>query len=363
MEYRPLGRTGFQTSVIGMGCAMLGNFGMAHGVALVERELALGANYFDTARMYGDSEIKLGVALQGVRERVFLSTKTAARDREDAWREVHESLERLRTDHVDNIHLHALASLPDVEARLGEGGALAALIRAREQGLTRYIGCTAHRWDVLMAALHRFRFDLVLVPMNLVERGPLEALIPYCREHGVGVTVMKPVATGLLPGRLALRWLRTQPIDVAVPGVSTLAEVEENLSAGEGEATLSPEEERQVESLRAAWDRRRCRLCAECLPCPVGIPIDMHLGTDMMYDHYRSMGPEGFRAHSWGRAGIEGDLRYRRERVAAIEACTRCGECTRRCPYGLPVMEMILAMLPGMRDMLAYEEEWLGQND
>jgi hypothetical protein len=362
MEHRPLGRTGWQTSAIGMGCAMLGNFGMDHGVALVRRELELGANYFDTARMYGDSEVKLGVALQGARQRVFLSTKTAEPTREGAWRQIHESLERLQTDHLDNIHLHALSSLGDVAQRLGAGGALEALSQAREQGLTRHIGCTAHRWDVLLEALRRFPFDLILAPLNIVERGPLEALIPYCREHGVGVTVMKPVATGLLPGRLALKWLRTQPIDVAVPGVSTVAEVEENLSAGEGEPTLTPQEERQVAALREEWDRRRCRMCGECLPCPVGIPIDMHLGTDMMYDHYRTMGPAGFRAHSWGRAGIEGDLAYRRQRVAAIEACTRCGDCTRRCPYALPVMEMILAMLPGMRDMLAYEEEWLASH-
>lgn len=359
MEYRPLGRTGWQVSVIGMGCAMLGNFGMEHGIRLVRRELEWGVNYFDTARNYGDSEIKLGIALKDVREQVFVSTKTNEPSQEGAWRQINESLERLGFDYVNNIHLHSLESDEDIARRLGSGGALQALLRAREEGLTQYLGCTSHRADVLLKALQRFPFDLILVPMNLVERQPLEALIPYCRAHGVGITIMKPVATGLLPARLALKWLRTQPIDVAVPGVSTLAEVDEDLAAGEGEAFLTPEEEKEVISWQEKLARVRCRICGECLPCPVGIPIHMHLGTDMMYDHYRTMGREGFRAHSWGRAGMEADLVYRKERIAAIEACTRCGACEARCPYGLPIIEMLQAMLPGMREIVAFFEAQL----
>ncbi|MBC7256083.1 MAG: aldo/keto reductase [Chloroflexi bacterium] len=356
MEYRSLGRTGWQVSVIGMGCAMLGNFGMEHGIRLVRRELEWGVNYFDTARIYGDSEIKLGIALQDVRERVFVSTKTNEPSEEGAWRQINESLERLRFDYVNNIHFHSLESEEDIARRLGPGGALKALVRAREEGLTQFIGCTSHRADILLKALQRFPFDLILVPMNLVERQPLEALIPYCRTHGVGITIMKPVATGLLPARLALKWLRTQPIDVAVPGVSTLAEVDEDLSTGEGEASLTPEEEEEVVRWQEKLAHVRCRICGECLPCPVGIPIHMHLGTDMMYDHYRSMGAEGFRAHSWGRAGMEADLAYRKARIAAIEACTRCGACEARCPYGLPIIEMLQAMLPGMREIVAFFE-------
>lgn len=360
MQYRKLGKTGLDVSIIGMGCAQLGSSSTEYGVRIVQRALDLGVNYFDTARGYRDAEIKIGIALKGQRQRAYISTKTGAKTRDEAWQQINESLERLQTDYVDNCHLHGLHLGEDLDKRLGEGGALEALIRAKEQGLVRHIGCTSHRSECLIEALKRYDFEVILVPMNLVEREPLEALIPLCQEKGVGVTIMKPVATGLLPARLALKWLANQPIASAVPGVTTIEEIEENALVGHlPDFQLAPEEEARIQQLQAYWEHRRCRICQLCMPCPQGIPVGIVLGTDVMYDHYRTMGRETFAAFSWSREAIERDLNERRQRIAQIEACDRCGVCEQKCPYGLPILEMLPATLPVMRDMVSIYERLL----
>ncbi|MBN1399808.1 MAG: aldo/keto reductase [Anaerolineae bacterium] len=359
MQTRPLGKTELQASAIGLGCAQLGSSSTPYAVQIVQRALEMGVTYLDVARGYRDAETKIGLALDGQREGVILSTKTGAKTRDDAWAHLGESLKQLRTDYVDNLHLHGLRSGDDMDQRLGPGGALEALIEARDQGVIGHIGCTSHHAATLVEALDRFPFEIILVPMNIVERDPLRELIPLCKERGVGVTIMKPVATGLLPAGLALKWLLNQPISSAVPGATTVCEVEENARVGHLDQTLSAAEMAEIEAERNYWDTRRCRICGECLPCPAEVHIPSVLGTDVMYDHYRTMGAEGFRSFSWSRAAVEGDLPGRRETIAAIEACTDCGECEPRCPHGLPIREMLRGMLPAMRDMVAIYQSFL----
>ena len=352
MQYRDLGKTGLRVSAIGLGCVQLGSSETEYAVRVVRRALELGVTYIDAARGYRDAEIKVGRALEGHRDKVVLSTKTGATIRDTAWREVHESLKRLRTDYLDNCHLHCLGPGRDIERRLGRGGALEALIQAKEQGLIRHIGCTSHHTETLIEAIHRFDFEVVLLIMNVVERAPLDRLIPLCQERGIGVTVMKPLATGLLPARLALKWLLNQPIACAVPGAATVQEVEENAMVGHGDLTLTVAEQMRVQALQEELAHVRCRMCEACLPCPENIPISEILGSDDVYNHYRTMGPDAFRAFRWSRRAIAQDLPERKRRIQVIEGCTRCGICEDRCPYGLPIMEMLQGVLPAMKDML-----------
>jgi len=208
---------------------------------------------------------------------------------------------------------------------------LEALIEARNEGIIGHIGCTAHTSRDLIAALEVFDFEVILVPMNLVERDPLAELIPLCQARGVGVTIMKPVATGLLPAPLALKWLLNQPIASAVPGATTLEELGQNAAVGCLEdIVLTPEEASTVAALREQLEHTRCRICGLCEPCPKGIPLSGTLGTDVMYDHHRTMGPKAFRAFPWSRAAIESDLETRIKTMAAMRACDHCGECEAR---------------------------------
>jgi uncharacterized protein len=353
MQYRTLGNTGLQVSAIGLGSAQLGSSCTEYAVQIVHRALELGVTFFDVARMYRDAEVKLGLGLKGQRDKAIVSTKTTAKTREDAWREINESLERLGMDYVDNCHLHGLRPGGDVDLRLGPGGALEALIEAKRQGLTRHIGATSHRSEVLVEAIRRFDFEAILVPMNIVEQEPLNELIPLCQAKGIGVTTMKPLATGLLPSRLALRWLLNQPIASAVPGATTLEELEQNALAGYGDIRLSASEQSRVGEFKQGLDQVRCRVCYACLPCGKDINIPTTLGTDVMFDHYRTMGREAFHAFPWSRSALEKDRAERRKTITAIEACDRCGDCEKKCPYGLPIVDMLQAALPTMRDMMA----------
>jgi len=357
MEYRTLGKTGLRVSAIGLGTAQLGTVDTDYAVRLVRRALELGVTYLDTARGYHDSEVKIGLALEGQRNRVVLSTKTGAKTRDEAWQQITESLERLRTDHVDNCHLHALRAGDDIETRLGPGGALEALIEAKEQGVVRHIGCSAHTSRDVIDALGRYDFEVILVPMNLVNREPLQELIPLCQKKGVGVTIMKPVATGLLPATLALKWLLNQPIAAAVPGTTTLAQLEENVLVGHRDYALTGEDRAQVAAWQGRLEHVRCRICGKCLPCPQDIMLPIVLGTEVMYDHYRTMGGEQFRTFPWSQATIEQELDRRPKLISQIQSCTRCGECEPRCPHQLPIMDMLQGVLPAMNEMAAIYQE------
>jgi len=361
MEYRKLGNTGLEVSVVGLGCAMLGSPDTSYAVRLIQRAIELGVNYMDAARAYRDAETKLGIALEGMRDRVVLSTKTGGKTRDEAWRDIETSLQELRTDHLENIHLHGIGPGEDMDIRTAPDGALTALIEAKEQGVTAHIGATSHRADTLVEALQRFPFEIILVPMNYVEQQPLEQLIPLCQERGVGVTIMKPLATGLLPAPLALKWLIGQPIHSAVPGATAIEEAEENSLLGNSGGVFDQSESAALTESKAYWDTRRCRICIDCLPCPAGINLPMDLGTDVIYDHYRTMGPEEFRTFTWSRRAMEQELPKRKRRIAQFRACTECGDCEPRCPYGLPIIEMLKQRIPGMIDMVNVFEELLAK--
>ncbi|MEM2130402.1 MAG: aldo/keto reductase, partial [Candidatus Bathyarchaeia archaeon] len=173
MQYRELGKTGFKASVIGLGGGFLGDSSKTkQPLEIVKKALEYGVNYFDTAHAYTDSETILGQGLGADRRRVFVSSKTLAKTKSEAAKHIRESLNRLKTDYIDNYFLHGLEDKRDVEKRLGSRGALYALIEARDQGLIRHIGCTSHHSELLIKALEKFDFEIVLVPMNIVEREP-----------------------------------------------------------------------------------------------------------------------------------------------------------------------------------------------
>jgi len=355
LKTRPLGSTGLDVAPIGLGAAQLGSSEYEHSKEIVFRALDLGVNYFDTARGYWDSEIKLGKALKGDRENVIVSSKTTGKTKEEAANHIDESLKRLQTDYIDNYHLHAMADMDDVNVRLG--GPLEALVEAREAGKIRHIGVTGHTdTKFLVAALNRFDFDTFLVPLNIIEREPLTELIPLAVERNIGVTVMKPVATGLLPAPLALKWLMNQDIAVAVPGATTVHEIEQNVSIGQlDDYTLTAAEEAEVAEWTTKLATERCRICTLCLPCPSDIGIPGTLGTDVLYNHYRTMGPEKFGQFPWEQSRVEDERSMREgliEKINDHAACDSCMQCEARCPYDLPIVSMLRTMVPNMQDML-----------
>ena len=203
VEYRRLGRIGHSSSVLVYGAAALGSVDQDTADASVHEALAAGINHLDVAASYGDAEERLGPLMADIRDRVFLATKTGDRDREAAWASINRSLERLRTDHVDLLQLHAIGDLDELDRALGPGGALEAAVRAKEEGLVGEIGITGHGDGAAathLEALRRFPFATVLTPLNAVlwrdpaYRDNYEALVAEVRRQDVGLMTIKTVS-------------------------------------------------------------------------------------------------------------------------------------------------------------------------
>ena len=353
MQKRRLGRTGLDVSVVGFGGTWISELSMEEAVKVVRRAFELGINYFDTAKLDGDSEEKLGAALEDVRDRCVYATKTASRTRSESLSDFKSSLRRLKTDRLDVIQLHGIDDEETLGKAVGAGGSLEMCKKARREGLVDYIGITGHKPRVLIKAIETNEFDTILVPLNVVTRQTLEELIPRAKELDVGVAVMKPLSaktsrlitclynpslsllsdepelkallgqdTALMV-RNALRFVLAQDVSVAVTGMKSIKEVEAAAQVGNEYTELTGDEE---ERFRVEFDGKQCRDCGLCLPCPQNIDIAAVLRFHTLYTTY------GLK--SWAKklySGLEIDA----------AKCTECGECEPKCAYGLPVVSLL----------------------
>ncbi|NLB94394.1 MAG: aldo/keto reductase [Armatimonadetes bacterium] len=240
MPRRRLGRTGVELSIIGLGGIVVANTEPDEARRIVVEAYERGVNYFDVAPSYGNAEERLGPALEGLRDKVFLACKTEKRDRAGAAAELRQSLQRLRTDHFDLYQLHGLRGMDDLEKAAGPGGALEAVAEARKEGLVRWIGFSAHSAEVALEAMERFSFDTILFPVNFVtwiKAGFGPQVIAAAEKKGMGRLAIKAMALGRMPkgaprtypkcwyqpiddprlASMALRFTLSQPITAAVP--------------------------------------------------------------------------------------------------------------------------------------------------
>jgi aryl-alcohol dehydrogenase-like predicted oxidoreductase len=210
MEKRRLGRLGHQSSVLIYGAAALGEVSQDTADRSIDEALAAGINHFDVAADYGDAELRLGPWMSRIRDRIFLATKTGLRDEEPAWRQINDSLQRLQTDHVDLLQLHAIGDLSELDAATRPDGALSALIRAQEEGLIGAIGITGHGPEAAathLEALRRHPFATVLTPLNPVLwrdesfRADYTALVDEVRRQDAGLMTIKTVSRRNWPVR------------------------------------------------------------------------------------------------------------------------------------------------------------------
>jgi len=162
-----------------------------------------------------------------------------------------------------------------------------------------------------------------------------------------------------LPAKLALKWLINQPISTAVPGITTLEETEEDFMINHIEdISLTSGEKQQINQLIESLVRVRCRICQECEPCPQAIPIPTLLGTDLMYDHYRTMGSKAFSQFQWSQERVKNYIEPLNKKISLIKSCTYCGKCEESCPYGLPIMNMLHDMIGPQEDIFRIFKEF-----
>jgi aryl-alcohol dehydrogenase-like predicted oxidoreductase len=237
MQYRLLGSTGVQCSILGLGGESALYQRSDAAVRIIARALELGVNYFDTAPLYQDSELNYGEVTPYARDRMFLATKIDQRDRDGAWRQFESSLRRLRTEYVDLLQFHHLDDHAEVDAVLRPDGAVTMAEEARAQGLVRFVGISGHSDpDVLLRALQEHRFDTILLAMNPADVHRLsfqDRLLPYADLSGVGIVAMKVFARGevfpaLPSAEAALGYVWSLPVDLAIVGVENIAQLERN---------------------------------------------------------------------------------------------------------------------------------------
>ncbi len=326
MEYVTLGKTGLRVSRMGLGGIPIQRVDAEAAKKLLDAVEAAGINYIDSARGYSVSEERIGQAIEGRREKFVLATKTMSRDREGMARDIETSLKNFRTDYIDLYQVHN-PSLEQLEQVCAPGGALEALLEAREAGKIGHIGLTAHKPEVFRRALELPWVETVMFPYNLVENQGTE-LMERARELNVGFINMKSLAGGAIEdARLALRFAAANPnVSVVLPGMYSPEEVAHNAAAVADASPLTEEELAKAEALRRELGASFCRRCGYCAPCTVNIDI-----------------PNNFIFHGYlSRYGLADWARGRYDALAAHASdCVACGACEERCPYQLPIREML----------------------
>ncbi len=354
LEKRTLGRTGLNVSIVGFGGTWISQLSMDVAVKVVRRAFDLGINYFDTAKLDGDSEEKIGAALQDVRDECVLATKTASRTKMESLKDFKSSLNRLKTDRLDLIQLHGIDDERTLERAMGQNGSLEMCKKARSEGLVDYIGITSHKPRVLVKAIKTNEFDTVLVPLNIVTRQALEDLIPLAKELNIGIAAMKPLSAktsklitclyepslSLISNepelkallgeetnsmvRNALRFVLAHDVSIVVTGVKSVEEVETASKVGEEYRGITSQEKNLF---NVQFNEKHCRDCGLCLPCPQNLDIAAILRFHALSNTY---GLKNWAKNLYG--GLEID----------VSSCSGCGECEPRCPYELPIIELLL---------------------
>ncbi len=352
MEYATLGKTGLKVSRLGFGCM---RFPMKSRtevdrdktIPMLRRAVELGINYFDTAVGYcgSDSQRVLGEAMEDIRDQVILSTKNHHRDKQDKdgwWKNLEDSLERLRTDCIDIYNLHGLNFEGFESSFAGEDGLYKELLKAKEQGLIRHICHSFHgTCESMKNMVATGLFESITCQYNLLDRH-LEEGIAYAAEHGEGVVIMGPVGGGRLgypsekasdlvgevksTPELALRFVLSNPnVTLALSGMSTMEMLEENAATVSRAAEFTQEDHDRIEA--AILERKEflglyCTGCGYCMPCPEGVDIPANFEilnlerifglTDHARSRYASLG---------GKAAL----------------CRLCGKCLEPCPQDLDI--------------------------
>ena len=326
MEYVTLGKTGLRVSRLGLGGIPIQRGGREQAKALLDAVHAAGINYIDTARLYTTSEALIGEAIQGRRQDFVLATKAKVVDGAAMAASIEESLTNLRTDYIDLYQIHN-PEMEEYERIIAPGGALEAMQEAKAAGKIGHLGITAHSAEVLLRALEEPWVETVMFPFNLVENHGA-AVLKKCREKGVAFIAMKPLAGGAIDdASLALRFIAAErDVTVVIPGMFGAEEVAQNCAAMEDTAPLTAEEHEKMEQLRRELGNVFCRRCGYCAPCTAGIDIPRCF---IFHGYLKRYHMPDFGRHS-----------YEGLKVHA-SACVGCGACESRCPYHLPIREML----------------------
>ncbi len=321
-----LGNTDLKVKRIGFGGIPIQRLSKAEAVEVVAKALDAGINFYDTSRIYTDSEDKMGAALRGHYDKIVIATKSYCRDKKGVTQDIETCLHKLGTDRIDLFQLHNISKEEELEQVLASGGAVEGLEAAQKAGKIRTIGITGHKPWILKKAIESYDFKTLQFPFNIIENACIDELIPLAKQKGIGTIAMKPVAGGALRRvDLNLRYILTNGADVAIPGMDKLEQIPENFSVLDNLTPLTAEETALLEKEKEEWSGNFCRRCEYCMPCPQGLNITfLHL-LGAYYFRY------DLKDWAW-------------ERIQSLpkkyQDCINCMECVNKCPYSLNTPEI-----------------------
>ena len=333
-----LGKTGITVPQNAFGCLPIQRDSKEVAVKLLREAYEGGMRFFDTARAYTDSEEKVGEAFDGMRDQIFIATKTHAKSPDGFWKDLETSLKLLRTDYIDIYQLHMAPQC----YRPGDGtGMYECLVKAKEQGLIRHIGITAHKLMVAQEIVESGLYETLQYPFSYLSSEKEIALVNACREAGMGFICMKALAGGLITRSDAAMAYMTQ-FDGLVPiwGIQREKELREWLSYMDETPSMTDEIADYIKKEQDELSGSFCRGCGYCLPCPQGIEINNCARMSLMLRRAPS------------KAWLSEEYQAK---MAKIENCVNCRQCVKRCPYELDTPELLRRNLEDYKRVLAGE--------
>jgi predicted aldo/keto reductase-like oxidoreductase len=327
LEKRRLGRTGISVSMLGFGGIPIMRVTQDEATAVIERALEHGIDFFDTARGYGDSERKIGTAMGAQDAKVVLASKSPERTRDGMLEDFDQSLSDLGIDVIDLYQVHCVNKTDELKTVMSKDGALEALEELRSEGRVSSIGITSHNLGILKQAIASDRFDTIQVLYSFVEDEAGKEVIPMALKNDLGVIAMKPLGGGCIKQYdVAIRYVLSTPGVIAIPGMAAVGEVDGNVEAASGLRPLTGAEIAQAERTKTELGRTFCRRCDYCQPCPRDIPISLMLHIE---DISKRVG-EAFMKRDMYKGLLD-----------KVNQCDECGQCEERCPFDLPVRDLI----------------------
>ena len=338
MKMITLGTTGITVPQNAFGALPVQRVDLDTAVQILRRAYDGGMRFFDTARAYSDSEEKLGHAFEGMRDKIFIASKTMGRTPKDFKEQLATSLRLLKTDYLDIYQFHCV----DQCYRPGDGtGMYECMLEAKEQGKIRHIGVTSHKLDVAKECIESGLYETLQFPFSYISTEKELELVRMCKEHNMGFIAMKGLAGGLINNSRAAFAFMTQ-FDHVLPiwGIQKMYELEEWLSYMDQPPALDDEILSFIEKEKSELIGDFCRGCGYCMPCPAGILINNCARMSLMV---RRAPSKAWLNETW------------QENMKKIEGCLHCNQCMKKCPYQLNTPELLKKNYEDYKKILAGE--------
>ena len=324
MKQITLGSTGIQTPQNAFGALPIQRVSTEEAVKILHRAYEGGMTFFDTARAYSDSEEKMGEAFGHMRNKIYIATKTAATTPDEFWRQLETSLYLLRTDYLDLYQFHCVNQCYRPEDGTGM---YECMLKAKEQGMIRHIGVTAHKIGIAEECVASGLYETMQFPFSYLASEKDQELVHLCAEKNVGFVAMKALSGGLITNSAAAYAALAEYENVLpIWGVQRERELDEFLSYQENEPQLTGELRDVIEKDRRELAGSFCRGCGYCLPCPAGIDIPTAARMSLLLRRSPTanlLTPES------------------QEKMKRVENCIHCNHCANHCPYGLDTPSLL----------------------